>query len=147
VWLGVSVEDQKRADLRIPKLLDTPAAVRFLSCEPLLGPVNLGVSVPIGPLDERKPMVDWVIVGGESGPGARPMHPDWARDLRDQCQDAGVPYFFKQWGAFRWVAGARWDEATQCWEDHGIVPQRVAKKLSGRKLDGRTWDEFPEVAR
>jgi protein gp37 len=90
VWLGVSVENQQWADIRIPALLDTPAAVRFLSCEPLLGPINLGE-----PADTR---VDWVIVGGESGRGARPMHPDWARSLRDQCTAAGVPFLFKQWG-------------------------------------------------
>lgn len=130
IWLGVSVEDQKRADLRIPALLDTPAAVRFLSCEPLLGPVNLDqprcedhgrIEVVTddqnrewcGPcaadgftgelsfghwLDPLNGGVDWVIVGGESGHGARPMHPNWVRTLRDQCDAAGVPFFFKQWG-------------------------------------------------
>lgn len=128
VWLGVSVEDQKRADLRIPALLDTPAAVRFLSCEPLLGPIDLDGPIVPGRgrpkltywltgrpyWDETKatttntgltmtplstgPRIDWVIVGGESGPGARPMHPDWARSLRDQCVGAGVPFLFKQFG-------------------------------------------------
>jgi protein gp37 len=145
VWLGVSVEDQKRADERIPDLLATPAAVRFLSCEPLLGPVDLrwiaepdeekdGVIDallgcnwidgtiydrgeefrPARPGHQDRVMrrwvcspendilanrkIDWVIVGGESGPAARPMHPDWARSLRDQCAAAGVPFFFKQWG-------------------------------------------------
>jgi len=110
VWLGVSVEDQKRADLRVPALLDTPAAVRWLSCEPLLGPVDLGRW--LGPVDwpacwdEHSPSAEcarciqpeWVVVGGESGPGARPMHPAWARSLRDQCQRAEVPFFFKQHG-------------------------------------------------
>ena len=155
VWIGVSVEDQKRADLRIPALLNTPAAVRFLSCEPLLGPVSLTEECELtlaaeerGVLDKAGYPIDgldWVICGGESGPHARPMHPDWARQLRDECQAAGVPFFFKQWGAFRWVAGSRWDEATLCWVDHGIEPQRVPKKLSGRRLEGRTWDEFPHV--
>jgi protein gp37 len=103
VWLGVSVEDQRRADERIPALLDTPAAVRFLSCEPLLGPVDLEVAAVCG--DRRctcPPLhgLGWVIVGGESGPGARPMHPAWARTIRDQCQTAGVPFFFKQWGEY-----------------------------------------------
>ncbi|WP_037616356.1 DUF5131 family protein [Streptomyces aureus] len=126
VWLGVSVEDQKRADLRIPALLETPAAVRFLSCEPLLGPIDLcGPIVPgrgrpkltywldgrpgWGPdqTDDRGrvfqemavgPRIDWVIVGGESGPKARAMHPGWARTIRDQCAHSGVPFFFKQWG-------------------------------------------------
>ena len=105
VWIGTSVEDQKRADERIPALLNIPAKVRFLSCEPLLGPVDLARAgglwsdinnnVVCNRVIER---LHWVIVGGESGPKARPMHPDWARSLRDQCQAAGVPFFFKQWG-------------------------------------------------
>ena len=127
VVLGVSVEDQQRADIRIPALLDTPATVRFLSMEPLLGPVNIeyadwapesvrgfpGVHNPLTgewwpavgnyakEYDGRmvgQPKIDWVIVGGESGRGARPMHPDWVRSLRDQCTSAGVPFLFKQWG-------------------------------------------------
>jgi len=127
VWLGVSAEDQVRADERIPALLGTPAAVRFVSCEPLLGPVDLsrvclvpqidalgGAYVESGmpyvgewdvdgpyPADAQRRSLNWVIVGGESGPGARPMHPDWARSIRDQCEAAGVPYFFKQWGEWR----------------------------------------------
>ncbi|MFI8531750.1 DUF5131 family protein [Streptomyces aquilus] len=136
VWIGTSVENQKYADLRIPSLLDTPAAVRFLSCEPLLGPVDLTAWMPAGhatwrcqgpgcrrfysgPSQERCPdcgrygywsgshvgngrpsgqPIDWVIVGGESGPKARAMHPDWARHIRDACDVAEVPFFFKQWG-------------------------------------------------
>lgn len=94
VWLGTSVEDQAAADVRIPHLKATPAAVRFLSCEPLLGPLRIDDLTSIG----------WVICGGESGPNARPMHPDWARSLRDQCQAAGVPFFFKQWG--EWGPGS-----------------------------------------
>jgi protein gp37 len=127
VWLGVSVEDQQRADLRIPALLDTPAAVRFLSCEPLLGPVDLSpwldIEVDCGDPSDGcpRPALGWVIVGGESGRGARPMHPGWARSLRDQCIAAGVPFHFKQWG--------------------GRTP-----KAAGRMLDGRTWDEYPERA-
>ena len=99
VWLGTSVEDQAAADARIPHLLATPAAVRFVSAEPLLGPVDI---LPwlgdLLPLDARRDPrgLDWIICGGESGPGARPMHPDWARDLRDQCKAAAVPFFFKQ---------------------------------------------------
>jgi protein gp37 len=123
VWLGVSVENQRAADGRIPDLLATPAALRFVSCEPLLGPVDLYTWLPLleieresrGP-DDR--YVDWVIVGGESGPGARPMHPDWARHIRDQCLKARVPFFFKQWGGH-------------------------FKSRTGRELDGRTWDEVP----
>lgn len=124
VWLGTSVEDQKAADERIPHLLRCPAAVRFLSCEPLLGAVSINGSVQCtncmhvdhkmetayctnckqrryDPGDFKYviyPGIHWVIAGGESGHGARPMHPDWARSLRDQCQEAGVPFFFKQWG-------------------------------------------------
>ncbi|MFV8274924.1 phage Gp37/Gp68 family protein [Mycobacteroides abscessus] len=98
VWLGVSAEDQKRADLRIPALLDTPAAVRWISAEPLLGPVNLHTD----PIKAGTPFwgsqLDWVVVGGESGSGARPMHPWWAESLHRQCVAAGVPFLFKQWG-------------------------------------------------
>ena len=102
VWLGVSVETQKYADERIPCLLETPAAVRFVSAEPLLGPVDFergGFSLiqkVTSPAGKVWPGLDWLIVGGESGPGARPMHPDWARSIRDQCQAAGVPFFVKQ---------------------------------------------------
>ena len=121
VWLGVSVEDQRRADERIPILLDTPAAIRWVSAEPLLGPVDLNnicyrdndCEIRYGALmgeawidnsssasayDDGLPALDWVVAGGESGPHARPMHPDWARGLRDQCAAAGVPFLFKQWG-------------------------------------------------
>lgn len=117
VWIGATVVNQTEADRDIPKLLAVPARVRFLSMEPLLGPVNL-TSVPVGgghghhefdPIitgnalqraTSADPSVHWVIVGGESGPSARPMHPEWARSLRDQCQAAGVPFLFKQWGEF-----------------------------------------------
>lgn len=96
VWLGVSLENQEAAYERIPLLLQAPAAVRFLSCEPLLGPVKLPL-----PLERAGgEAIHWVICGGESGNNARPMHPDWARSLRDQCAAAGVPFFFKQWGEF-----------------------------------------------
>lgn len=100
VWLGVSVEDQKWADIRIPAMLDTPAAVRFLSCEPMLGPVRLADGW-LTQLRAVRPGIDWVIVGGESGPGARPMDLAWAQGLVEQCQAAGVAVFVKQLG-FRW---------------------------------------------
>jgi protein gp37 len=240
VWLGTSVEDQAAADTRIPHLLRTPAAVRFLSCEPLLGPVDLSRWMPDGRVlarcsgcgtftsDSRslsgckgycfdgtgkscdawpcptcgrlhywcgshvgngrpnEQPFSWVIAGGESGPGARPMHPDWARSLRDQCQAAGVPFFFKQWGewgpwwnedhfthcgeekhAHAWLTasgegGACWivdddgswsnwtgrppfDEEGECTDPSLVVMGRVGKKAAGRELDGRTWDQFPEV--
>ena len=90
--------------------------------------------------------LSWVICGGESGPKARPMHPAWATRLRDQCAAASVPFFFKQWGAHRWVEHSAYDHATQCWVADGIEPQRVSKKLAGRELDGQTWDEFPRSA-
>lgn len=96
VWLGVSVEDQKSADIRIPALLDTQAAVRWISAEPLLGPVDL--DWPTADYIGGRRSVDWVVVGGESGPGARPMHPEWARLLREQCRAARVPFLFKQRG-------------------------------------------------
>jgi protein gp37 len=205
VWLGTTVENQTEADRRIPHLLATPAAVRFLSCEPLLGPVDLtrldmlnifrvlrtaddetwprnffdalrGKS-DIHPIHNAEPSwgaLHWIIVGGESGPNARPMHPDWARSLRDQCGAAGVPFFFKQWG--QWghalhmegvtavsVATARpgylahphryrihgGPEDGQCFEslpeDHLLL--RVGKRAAGRLLDGREWNDLPQVAR
>lgn len=167
VWLGVSVENQQWADIRIPALLDTPAAVRFLSMEPLLGPVDIArlidperdcnCSVPamdgagqhasrcrcLSQLD-----IGWVIVGGESGRGARPMHPSWARSLRDQCTAAGVPFHFKQWG--EWVAEDQSPIDTvvpaKYRADDATGTMRLGKKTAGRELDGRTWDEFPAVA-
>lgn len=109
VWIGVSVETTKYL-YRIDMLRDIPGAVRFLSLEPLLGPLD----------QLNLTGIDWVIVGGESGPGARPLDPEWVRTIRDQCCDAGVPFFFKQWGG-------------------------VQKKKAGRVLDGRTWDELPDL--
>lgn len=152
VWMGVTVEDQERADQRIPILLDTPAAVRWLSCEPLLGPVDLdatgmGVTGTSGP-ESRPSAVDWVVAGGESGPGARPMHPDWARSLRDQCRDAGVPFLFKQWGDLVTEEQAPEDITLPAvsWRHLGDDQPpvwRVGKKRAGRLLDGRTHDGYP----
>ncbi|MEX2238048.1 MAG: phage Gp37/Gp68 family protein [Dehalococcoidia bacterium] len=116
VWLGVSVENQ-RFTQRIEVLRRLPATVRFLSCEPLLGPLDLDLS-----------NVHWVIAGGESGPGARPMRIEWAREVRDQCVVAGIPFFFKQWGA------------------HNASGQRVGKSRSGRELDEQFWNEMPSPA-
>lgn len=131
VWLGVSVENQDWADIRVPALLKTPAAVRFLSCEPLLGPVSFRWAkwaplINASHLDGMNGL-HWIIVGGESGRGARPMDADWAREIRDQCVEAGVAFHFKQWGS------------------HGENGVSVHKKIAGRELDGRTWDEFPSV--
>lgn len=191
VWLGVSAERQQEADDRIPHLLATPAAVRFVSAEPLLGPLDLYNGDPdprlgghqatktfLGdwwephdnPRGPSRHGVDWVIVGGESGPNARPMHPDWVRSLRDQCLVAEVPFFFKQWG--EWLAGEanrdptkgpmhayrRCDNSSFCWPsnnrahsfDHPTDPwsgrvaaRRVGKKAAGNLLDDRLHQEFP----
>ena len=152
VWLGVSVEDQKTADERIPILLQTPAAVRFVSYEPALGPVDFttinGVlntwsrNGEIDVVDEGK--LHWIIMGGESGPGARPLHPDWARSTLDQCLAAGVPFFFKQWGEWTpyYPIHKNLANIKETWRS-GRGFWRVGKKAAGRMLDGRTWDEFP----
>lgn len=162
VWLGTSVENQRAADERIPLLLQTPAAVRWISAEPLLGPVNLSRFKPFDGecfcqyrSDGCKPQealgcpetaIDWVVVGGESGPGARPMHPDWARSLRDQCKAAGVPFLFKQHGEWRKATQADWDNPkTKVREYFGRHYVRVGKKAAGRLLDGVLHDEYPEV--
>lgn len=201
VWLGVSVESQQWADIRVPALLDTPAAIRFLSCEPLLGPVDLASSLPAatcrcGHLETdhssghrtegcqggngswENPIcgcrklrgeqahnlgdpyanhgLHWVIAGGESGPDARPMHPDWARSLRDQCTNANVPFFFKQWGSWaptghtgigRPAPGATY--VGDPVDEHGfrVEMRRVAKKAAGRELDGREWSQYPHTER
>jgi protein gp37 len=181
VWLGVSVENQDAANNRIPALIETPAAVRFLSCEPLLGPLSfrwaswqpLSRDRDTGHLDGLRKL-DWVIAGGESGPHARPMHPVWARRLRDQCVEADVPFFFKQWGEHRPVVELYRDETIErldeCDDDRvvcvdndgtewvnnerrcdGQPPsgswymERVGKKRAGGELDGRVWHQFPAV--
>lgn len=162
VWIGATIVNQAEADRDIPKLLEVPARVRFLSMEPLLGPVDLtGIPIsghghhefdPIVTANVLKragqhpplPQIDWIIVGGESGPGARPMHPDWARALRDQCQAAGVPFLFKQWGEWAPYDRSRTDGnslATTYSLDEPL--QHFGKKTAGRLLDGRTWDEVP----
>lgn len=188
VWMGVSVEDQKRADERVPDLLATPAAVRFLSCEPLLGQVDLdrivlvksdawqrgkpNVSISAlrgwyGGWEPERTALDWVIVGGESGPGSRPMHPDWARSLRDQCAAAGVPFLMKQWGDWElaldrerddpdWRADysndyvdrgkSKWLNLAGGCGFHGerfVVMRSVGKRAAGRLLDGVQHDGMP----
>ena len=142
VWFGVSIENQEQADKRIPLLLGIPARVRFLSVEPLLGPVDLAERgrgwLFVNELaDGRRTGIHWVIVGGESGPHARPMHPDWARSIRDQCQAAGVPFFFKQWGEWAWQY---YDHPA---EKAGWYQNRAGKHAAGRLLDGREWNETP----
>jgi protein gp37 len=188
VWLGCTVVNQSEVDRDIPKLLAIPAAVRFLSIEPLLGPVDLrfafsdirtacchkcgfrtnaigGTCSNDGTILRGDIGIDWVIVGGESGPHARPMHPDWARSLRDQCAAAAVPFLFKQWG--EWAPSTP-EEAWlnprsgwRCLKGHPHVPraeelypengaafiERKGKKAAGRLLDGVEHNGFPEVQR
>lgn len=199
VWLGVSAERQQEADERVPDLLNTPAAVRFVSAEPLLGPIDFtrlellpdkpatsakgkrymragvhlnslrgrycesgveyvgdwDVNLPAPPHDATQRKLDWVIVGGESGPGARPMHPDWARSIRDQCAAAGTAFFFKQWGAWLWSNDDQNYAAAEEWrrlhfpkaraECHssGHTALLVGKARAGRLLDGCTHDAMP----
>jgi protein gp37 len=164
VWIGTTVENQEMADKRIPELLKIPAKVRFLSCEPLLGPVALKpewVELELQTQHTCFPRVNWVICGGESGSGARPMHPDWARSLRDQCQAAGVPFFFKQWGEWSTtgehvgsalihndgkVSHPKY-EVARIENPRGgrMIMFRVGKKAAGRLLEGREWSEFPKT--
>jgi protein gp37 len=189
VWLGVSAEDQQRWNERVAFLKKCPAAVRFVSAEPLLGPIDgrnilwredtigdpstpgCSQTFPIPAEDDKgRPYIDWVIVGGESGSNARPMHPRWVRSLRDQCQAGGVVFFFKQWGEWfplqqdEELRHAEWYDSKKAhvvrvaltgrvgnsvsiplsepgWP--GEIMGRVGKKAAGRLLDGREWSEFP----
>jgi protein gp37 len=183
VWLGATIVNQEEADRDIPKLLAVPARVRFLSMEPLLGPVDLtdlvkkegacehhfsALDCDVDPADDEwsGATIDWVIVGGESGPNARPMHHQWGRDLRDQCAAAGVPFLWKQWG--EWLPESQQERSPQfpnivadgangCpphgwpegrvhrWPD-GTQSYRTGKKAAGRLLDGVTHDGYPEMA-
>lgn len=186
VWLGVSAEDQTRADERIPHLLATPAAVRFVSAEPLLGPIDLSpwlfivthedetiieagkgeIPVPFhdpattDPADIASPRLDQIIVGGESGKDARPMHPAWVRSIRDQCAAAQVPFFFKQWGEWTVTYSAGKDGAThwimpdgtrrpivngEDWPPDALPIARVGKKRAGRLLDGVEHNGMPAI--
>lgn len=183
IWLGVSAEDQVRADARLPDLLATPAAVRFVSVEPMLGPVDLAWALSRKRLDiaagflkrgqfspglETLAPLDWVILGGENAADARPMHPAWVRDVRDDCAEAGEAFFFKQWGAWTpgenvtrqtgvvpvasWFDG-RWDFDTESLAStDGTVDDepdlyRVGKKAAGRLLDGVEHNGMPDEAR
>lgn len=159
VWLGVSVENQAAADERIPFLLQTPAAVRWLSCEPLLGPINfrwtpyayqatgqtyreyLNDKGTINQFESLR-KINWIVVGGETGPGSRPMHPAWARALRDQCAAAGVPFYFKQWGDHvEWTGAESFSPSCRMPDMTPMV--RVGKKAAGRLLDGVLHDVYP----
>lgn len=142
VHVGVSAENAQWAKIRGDALRETPAAVRWISCEPLLGPID----------DLDLTGIGWVVVGGESGREDRPMHVDWARSLRDQCATAGVAFLFKQWGETV-PLGQMTDEARRRWDDkHGsdAYPDeslwRIGKKAAGRELDGHEWNGYPEVS-
>ena len=160
VWIGTSVENQEQADSRIPALLNIPAKVRFLSMEPLLRSVDLGLTMldypsyteedpgePLSYPSKAGQLINWVIVGGESGPHARPMHPDWVRSVRDQCVEAGVKFFFKQWGEWAPCTHFAIDEGTERNKVHrfedGLLMYRYGKKVAGRELDGQEWNEMP----
>lgn len=160
VWMGTTAEDQARADERIPHLLRIPARVRFLSCEPLVGPVVLrdpGAEYGDGSMADLSdappgwdfPGVNWVICGGESGESdapIRPMRAEWARALRDQCADAGVPYFFKQWGDWLPFNQRQPGQLTGSTAFvHNDFAWRVGKRKAGRLLDGRVHSEWPAV--
>jgi protein gp37 len=182
VWIGTSIANQADADKNVPVLLRVPATVRFLSIEPLLGEINFRwtpyahqatgetyreYAVRNGSVNEYEALrkISWIIVGGESGPGARPAHPDWPRSLRDQCVAAGVSFFFKQHG--EWIGvddmerlplpAPELSDPQEYFNEHtflsgshcegvhcGATPvYRVGKKKAGRLIDGRTWDQFP----
>ena len=170
-WVGVTIEDQKALDKRAPELIQIPAAKRFISYEPALGPLEC-LDGWLTQCDRKTKLIDLVICGGESGPGARPVHPEWVRGVRDQCEEAGVPFFFKQWG--EWVPGRfdkqkgkmicnssiagrdigriywtnpgcpkthLWDQINQYWTN---ASAKIGKKYAGRILDGKEYLEWPE---
>ncbi len=168
VWLGVTAENQARFDERVDILKQIPAAVHFVSIEPMLGPIvmrqkanderEIIQATMMGVLDDySRPVmhgIDWVICGGETGPGARPMHPDWVRSLRDQCQEAGTPFFFKQWGDWAPIPtkdvpvigcadGGRFHDGPN--PSRGLAMYRVGNKAAGYLIDGQEWRQFPEV--
>jgi len=180
IWLGVQVENQATADKLIPILLQTPAVVRFASMEPMLGQINLeryinpvckqcggsmscpansenfndgGISCPRCLENQGKDpdALNWVVCGGKTGPGARPMHPDWVRSLRDQCQAAEVPFFFKQWGEWCYVDQMSRDTYVMVDKANNLAghgdyeePWKVGRKAAGRLLDGQEWNEYPK---
>lgn len=181
LWLGVTAENQDQADKRIPILLNIPAAKRFVSIEPMLSEVNIEIWIhdsnctydirrEAGCIcsEPREACIDWVIVGGETGPNSRPMHPDWVRYVRDQCQSAGVPFFFKQWGEYGQgseLGGTQYAVSLQgdfvkyhdqeewglmvrkhnnSWHESRVtIMSMVCKKKAGHLLDRKEWRERP----
>ncbi len=174
IWLGISASNQADADRWIPTLLQIPAAKRFVSYEPALGPVDFNKWIKCGglrpALDEsgynmsrgKKPfsMLDLIVAGGESGPGARPSHPDWFRKVRDDCDAAGTPFNFKQWGEWglpghgnsgnfaNVIPDGHYAESKtmpRIFQLYGnALMRKVGKKAAGRELDGQIWDQWPE---
>lgn len=149
VWLGVSVENQETADQRIPLLLKTKtAAIKWVSVEPMLGPVDLSSYLSKFSMNRGgiyNP-IQWVVCGGESGPNARPIHPDWVNDLRLQCSDTGVPFFFKQWGSWqpinhRFDKNIKYKSVYTFPDDQQLL--KVGKKKAGNLLNGKTYMEYP----
>jgi protein gp37 len=163
IWLGVTAENQEQANQRIPLLLQIPAAKRFVSIEPMLGPIELteirpdicktitqnvlwGIAINENrSLRDGLPVLDWVICGGESGSKARPMHPDWVRSVRDQCRNAGTPFFFKQWG--EWISeypqGKNLGNMSQTYQ-YDKTFYKIGRKTAGDLLDGEQYHEWPE---
>lgn len=174
IWLGVTICNQAEADRDIPKLLSIPARVRWLSMEPLLGPVDIRWATSRFPLDiaagflqrghfapglENIRPLDWVVAGGESGPNARPMHPAWARSLRDQCNAAGVPFLFKQWGEWFPMSIGQSGSQLGAWNGSDFMPgwgdiknpennmvKAGKRSFGGRLLDGIQHDGYPCLA-
>jgi protein gp37 len=177
VWLGTTIENQKEADKRIYHLIKCPAAVRFVSCEPLVGPIDLTKvrradveTLPnyrydclragtwtsgfypgefVNHSDVCDEVIHWVIAGGESGPKAEPSHPDWFRSLRDQCEAAEVPFFFKQWGEWCPIGQIQNDESVRGFTSYKVFDtetcsHRVGKNAAGNFLDGKEWNKFPK---
>ena len=175
VWLGVTAENQEMADERIPILLDIPAAKRFVSIEPMLGPVNLRELQPLNSnlvydsifgreyhnyqqsdwYSKSFNKLDWVICGGESGPGARPIHPDWVRSIRDQCSNACTPFMLKQRGEWvdefhplaihgKYPISDQFINITSIGDYSGVYMYKVGKKKAGRELEGKIWNQKPE---
>jgi protein gp37 len=146
VWLGATAENQRWLDNRMELLTQAGAHVLFLSCEPLLGPLDLSRWID-GARRGAHRGIDWVIGGGESGHHARPMYPEWVTSLRDQCVRAGIKFLFKQWGNWRPVAAHQVNgyHSRTVFLSNGnqIVMANVGKKEAGRSLQGRTWDEVP----
>jgi protein gp37 len=157
IWIGTSVENQTAADERIPELMHTPAAIRFLSVEPLLGMTSIRRVIE-SELRNGGGRIHWVIVGGESGPGARPMHPTWARQIRDECEVLGITFFFKQIGSWHWKShdsvgrgasqalmpnGTLLSTEQRPWPDDAQPIIFGRKKEGGRHLDGKLYNEMP----